>query len=653
MSAEPARPGFLAELKRRNVFRVAGVYAAVGFVLVQVANNFFPALHLPAWTTTFVAVLVVIGFPIALILAWALELTPDGLRRETPAAPALSPNARRRWLVQRIAAAGGAVVLALAGGAFLLGGGADDAARGGDTVANDVSAAERSIAVLPFANLSADAENEYFSDGITDNISGRLSRMGGLRVTSRTSAMSYRGTTRTAREIGQELGVAYLLEGSVRRAGDRLRVSVQLVDARTDRTHWSEEYDRQVTDVFAIQSEIAERIADALRIRLSSGDRARLGHGQTDNLASYDLYLRATELLRRRAPGIAERNANTLGAVALLRQAAALDPDYALPWAFLAWAYETYPGLPLAARRDSSRSFADRVIRMAPDLPDGYAELGWLYMTLNDRERAGEQFRLALARDPNHEVTLAGMRDQALSSGRFAEALDYARRTVEVAPTDAGSHAALARVHAMIGDFDAAERLFRKAWFDVVQNPTAGYCELADIAVHRGDRQMARQHLDALLEHASGEFSLECAAYLELSLGNMEGTRSLLARGARNPMGDEEGVPRLLMAVVALHDGNQARADTLLSQEETRLRAEWELCDGRCGTYQLARLRALQGRTDEAIAYLQRTVETGWSRWYPSRPDPFLTGIESDPRYQAILAGIRTARDRERAAARP
>lgn len=646
MSSEPTPSGgFLAELKRRKVFRVAVVYAAVGFLVVQVANNFFPVLHLPDWTTTLVAMLVVLGLPIALILAWALDLTPDGIRRATPGGSVEPSVGRSGWTAQRIAAIGGVIVLAMAGGAFLL----TDGGRTGSGGAGGEAA--RSVAVLPFVNLSADAENEYFSDGITEDIRGRLSRTGELRVISRTSAMTYRGTSRTAREIGSELGVAHLVEGSVQRSGDRLRVAAQLVDARTDETHWSETFDRQVTDVFAIQSEIAQRITDALRIRLTAGDRALLGRAQTSNLAAYELYLKADQLLRRRAHGRAERRADVLGAVALLRQAVALDPDYALPYAFLAWGYELHPDLPLRARRDSARAFGERVVRMAPELPDGYAEMGYFHLSMSELERSGEQFRLALVRDPNHEVSLSGMRDYLRASGRLAEAVSYAIRTVEVAPTDPYAHVELGRLYATFGDFDTAEIWYRRAWFEVTQTPTQGFCDLADLARHRGDVPGARRYLDALLaSEPIGEFALNCAAHMELALGNVAAAGELVARGARTPfeLADGDGEPRLLMAALALRAGDQGRADRLLSEAEPIAQEYWEVCGGRCYNHHFARIRALQGRTDESIAYLRRTVDTGWVHWYPSAPDPFLASLENDARYEAILTEVRDRFDRER-----
>jgi TolB-like protein len=656
LSAPPNRPsGIIDELRRRKVFRAAAVYAAVGFILVQVANNFFPALHLPPWTTTLVAALVILGLPVALVLAWALELTPDGLRRTTSAevdaadAPAQLPApggpSEPRLVAPRIAAVAGALVLAAAGGAFLL-------TNGGTSSAATERELERSIAVLPFANLSADAENEHLSDGITEDLRGRLSRMGELRVISRTSAMGYKGTVLPAREIGRELGVAHLLEGTVQRSRDRLRVAAQLVDARTDEMLWSESYDRDVTDIFEIQSEIAGRIAEALRLRLNAGDRARLGRAQTTNLAAYEVYLRADQLMRRWGSSTAERRASVLTAAALARQAIELDPDYAAPYALLSWIYEEHPDLSVRERRDSTRAFAARVIRMAPELSDGYAELGWYHMSLGDLGGAGQQFRLALDRDPNSEVALAGMRDYERASGRPSRSLPYARAAIEVAPTDPASYAELARIYATLGDFDEAEAWFRKAWFEVADRAAWGYCELADLARHRRDPAAVRRYLDALLALDSpGEFALHCAAYMELALGNPAAARAIAARGISSPL-NPDGVPRLLLAALALEAGETARAHVLLAEAEAMFREIWELCEGRCYNHNLAQIRALQGRTDEAIDYVRRAVETGWTGWYPSTPHPILASIEDDPRYQTILAEFRARMDRERERAR-
>jgi TolB-like protein len=647
MSSNPPRgPGFLAELRDRKVLRIAVAYAAVGFVLVQVASNFFPALQLPEWTTTLVAVLVVLGFPLALVLAWALELTPDGVKRAAPLVEhGAGAGPTRRRASRNVAALGGVVALSLAGGAYFVFGGGSPT----DTPPPAADAEDRSIAVLPFANLSADADNEYLSDGISEDIRGRLSRMGELRVTSRTSAVSYRGTVKHAGLIAQELGVAHLLEGTVQRAGDRLRVGVQLVHAPSDETRWSETYDRDITDVFAIQTEIAERIAEALRVRLGGGGLAGPGRGETTNLAAYELYLKGVQLLRARADGRAELRANIFGAIAFLRQSIELDPGYALPFAALAWAYGDHPDLTPRERRDSTRAFAERVVRMAPQLPDGYAELGFYHLSLARWDEAHDQFRLALDRDRNHEFALGGMRQVKEIDFRLVEALTYAHRLVEVNPAVPGPSAALGGVYAWLGHFEEAERWIRRARFEVEDSPSAGYCDLIGLEIFKGDLSAARAHLEALraLERL-GEFSLLCLANSELWLGNMDGAREALARGARTS--GHDGVPRLILAAVALHDGDRAHAERLLEEESDRLLELRNLCDGRCLNVALARTRALQGRSDEAVALVERGLGSGWDTINPTGVDPFLASIESDPRFRAAVDAFwaRIERERER-----
>jgi adenylate cyclase len=288
---------FLHELKRRRVVRVAGVYAAVAFVVWQAADIAFPALHLPPWLVTAVVTLTIVGFPIALVLAWAFDITPDGVvRTDAAAARGDVPHvvvSRALLRTHRIAAVGGVLVLALAGGAFVVFSGSLGRAGQAD------EESDRSIAVLPFVNLSADAENEYFSDGITDDILAQLSKIADLKVISRSSVMAYKGAPRPIREIGEELSVAHVLEGSVRRDGRRVRIVAQLGEARTDRHVWAETYDRELTDIFEIQSEIAQQIVRALQARLSPAEQARIAAAATADPAAYDLYLRARQHSQR------------------------------------------------------------------------------------------------------------------------------------------------------------------------------------------------------------------------------------------------------------------------------------------------------------------------------------------------------------------
>src|SRR3989449_10700110 len=255
---------FFEEVKRRKVYRVAAAYVIAAGGIIQLASAAFPAWELPNWALRLVIVLLLIGFPIALILAWAFDVTAQGIRT-TPSVSA--PRAHRRRNMILLVATG--VIISAAAGFFLL---------------PRVSAhkIDKSIAVLPFENLSDEKENAYFADGMQDDILTNLSKIGDLKVISRMSVMSYRGTgARNAREIGKALGVATLLEGSVRRVGNRVRVNVQLIDANNDEHVWAEDYDRDLTDVFAIQTDLAQKIASALQAKLSPTEKARLDNRPT------------------------------------------------------------------------------------------------------------------------------------------------------------------------------------------------------------------------------------------------------------------------------------------------------------------------------------------------------------------------------------
>jgi TolB-like protein len=250
--------GFFEEVQRRKVYKVAAAYIIAAGFIIQIGSAVFPAWELPNWTFRLVVVLLLIGFPIALILAWAYDVTPQGIRA-TPTTSA--PGAHRRRNLIMLIAPG--VVVSAAAGFFLL---PRVAARKID----------KSIAVLPFESLSDEKENAYFADGMQDDILTNLSKIGDLKVISRMSVMSYRGTgSRNAREIGKALGVSTLLEGSVRRIGNRVRINVQLINADNDEHIWAEDYDRDLTDVFAIQTDLAQKIASALQAKLSPSEKAR------------------------------------------------------------------------------------------------------------------------------------------------------------------------------------------------------------------------------------------------------------------------------------------------------------------------------------------------------------------------------------------
>src|SRR3989440_5577526 len=392
--------GFFEELKRRKVYRVAAAYIIAAGFIIQIASAVFPAWELPNWAFRFVVVLLLIGFPISLILAWAYDLTPQGIRA-TPA-----PRTHRRQNLIILIAIG--VVVSAVGGFFLF----------PRASARNV---EKSIAVLPFQNLSDEKENAYFADGIQDDILTNLSKIGDLKVISRMSVMSYRGDgVRNAREIGKALGVGTLLEGSVRRIGNRVRVSVQLINANNDEHIWAEDYDRDLTDVFAIQTDLARRIATALQAKLSPNEKARLDRRPTQNPDAYLLFVQAHDYGSQREMF----HDTTLKAEPLFEQAIKLDPNFALAFAGLSmvesWLYHTSD--PVPARREKARLNADEALRLQPDVPEGHLALGFSYYYGDrDYERALAEFETARRGLPNESQAYLAIGSIQRRQGKWAE----------------------------------------------------------------------------------------------------------------------------------------------------------------------------------------------------------------------------------------
>src|SRR5881227_3072794 len=347
---------FFEELQRRKVYRVAAAYIIAAGFIIQIGSAVFPAWELPNWTLRLVVVLLLIGFPIALILSWAYDVTPQGIRA-TPAVSAPGTH-RRRNLILLVATG---VIVSAAAGFFLL-------------PRASAHRIDKSIAVLPFENFSDDKENAYFADGIQDDILTNLSKIGDLKVISRTSVMPYRGKEKNVREIAQALGVSAVLEGSVRKSGNRVRVNVQLINALNDEHIWSDVYDRDLTDVFAIQTDLAKKIADELHAKLSPTEKEQMTRKPTENGEAYLAFVQAHNFQRE-----LEELPKLKQAEQLYERALQLDPNFALAAAsysrLQSWIYHTYE--PNADRREKSRALADRALQLQPDLPEGHLALGF------------------------------------------------------------------------------------------------------------------------------------------------------------------------------------------------------------------------------------------------------------------------------------
>src|SRR2546421_8394025 len=432
--------GFFEELRRRKVYRVAAAYIIAAGFIIQIGSAVFPAWELPNWTLRLVVVLLLIGFPIALILGWAFDVTAQGIRA-TPTASVPGTHLRRNMII--LVATG--VIVSAAAGFFLL---PRAAARKID----------KSIAVLPFENLSGDPDNAYFADGMQDDILTNLSKIGDLKVISRTSVMSYRGSgMRNARDIGKVLGVATLLEGSVRRIGNRVRVNVQLINANNDEHIWAEDYDRDLTDVFAIQTDLARRIASALQAKLSPNEKARLDRRPTQNPDAYLLFVQAHDYGSQREMF----HDTTLKAEPLFEQAIKLDPNFALAFAGLSmvesWLYHTSD--PVPARREKARLNADEALRLQPDVPEGHLALGFSYYYGDrDYERALAEFETARRGLPNESQAYLAIGSIQRRQGKWAESNANLEKAATLDPKNTNVLMNLCYSYMAQRDFETADK---------------------------------------------------------------------------------------------------------------------------------------------------------------------------------------------------
>lgn len=459
MSDDQSYQRFFAELKRRKVFRVAAVYGAVAFVVLQAADILVPALALPDSLMRGIALISVLLFPVAVVLAWAFEVTPDGVRRTDEAEAGeitqmIAEPASRRWPSGLFALVG---IVALATAAWLTlrpddrvgtssGGGSeaqttampdsdDGLDRGARLAITAVDDDPRpSIAVMPFSDLSAAGDQQYFGDGMTEEILNALARIKGLRVAARTSTFAYKESNPTIDQIREDLGVDAILEGSVRREGDQLRITAQLIETETGFHMWSDTYDRSVDNVFAIQTEIAESIAEEMKVSLG----LEAGQGlvvATRDLTAYDLYLQGRARMRDRGPGVAE-------AIELFEAAVASDSSYAPAWASLAESYTLLPhhlgtapdSATVADAFASAESAARRALALDPNNASARVALGNIRRDSWRWDEAAEQYLRALELEPDNVEAQHQYAEYLYGVGRIAEGLRTAEHAQSLDP---------------------------------------------------------------------------------------------------------------------------------------------------------------------------------------------------------------------------
>jgi adenylate cyclase len=520
MAIEPQATGFLAELKRRRVIRVLLLYAVVGWLVIEVASVVLPALHLPGWTVTLVIVLIALGFPVALTLAWAVDIGPHGLQRTPPLAPAASsPPAVADSVPPAPARPAPAAVHA-----------AD----------NDLES-RHTIAVLPFVNMSGDAENEYFSDGISEEILNLLTKLPQLKVSSRTSSFNFKGKQINIPIVARELGVSTVLEGSVRRAGERVRITAQLIETASDSHLWSETYDREMKDVFAIQDDIARSIADALQVTLSPKERRSLQNVATDNARAYDFYLKG------RTYFYAMSRRGFLHAIQMYEQAIALDPKYAMAHAGLADAYSflyRYSNA-LPANLEHAERSSRKAVELDPDSPEAHAARGTALVLGKRYADAEKHFETAILLNPNLYESFYFYGRACMASGNVEKAARLFTQAAEANPADYQSLAFLSQAYEVMGRPEAARQTLAKSMAILEQhlsmNPDDsralgfGAVNLAEI----GDRERAIAWTERALDAAGGEAFIQYnSACTYAVLGDADRALDLLEKAVELGWGD-------------------------------------------------------------------------------------------------------------------
>ncbi|MFN2542383.1 MAG: tetratricopeptide repeat protein [Chthoniobacterales bacterium] len=424
---------FFGELKKRRVYRVALAYIIAGSAIVQLAGSVFPIFHAPEWAQQSFVVLIAFGFPIALVLAWSFDIE-GGTITKTPGSGPVQVSSRRMWLLGGV----GWLIAALAlAGYWVWHPWKSHTTPEGLQPASEV--ADKSIGVLPFENLSDEKENAFFTDGVADEILTNLAKIADLKVISRTSVQQYKtGLRRNLRDIAQQLGVANILEGSVQRANGRVRVTAQLIDARTDSHIWAERYDRPLTDVFAIQSEIAQTIADQLKAKLSSTEKEAIAQKPTADLAAYDLYVRAN-ILRANTSFDLQVKENLREAARLLEQAIARDPNFFLAYYRLAGVQDLIYFLGTNEHTPAQLARAEAAIknalRLRPDSGEAHLALGeHLYRAYRDYDRAMVELKRAHEQLPNEPLALELLSFIERRRGQWDESIAHMRRAFELDP---------------------------------------------------------------------------------------------------------------------------------------------------------------------------------------------------------------------------
>ena len=595
----------IEELKRRNVFRMALLYIVSSWLILQVADVLAGLFGLPDWSMRFVGFLLLLGFPVALVFSWIYELTPEGLKREKEVE---QDESITRQTGQKINMAI-VVLLAVAVALFALD------RFGGTRTNNEVASGEtpsagfegeraasrsvpggrtreadevgfESIAVLPFVNMSSDAENEYFADGLTETLLHKLAQVSELRVAARTSSFAFKGTAADVREIAEKLSVANVLEGSVQRAGDKVRITAQLIQASDGYHLWSATYDRSLDDIFVVQDEIATEVTKALKGSLLGEETVEIANdGGTNNPEAYDAYLRGLDAYREQTEASLEE------AVRLMRKAVVLDPGFALAWSGLAKAintHGTYAGISFLELESEIFAAAEKGVELAPDVSTTVTTLGALYRDYRENAKARALLERAIDLDPNNPVAWSRLADLQFSTGKFDTALASAQKAMTLDPLDFELKADSTYKFLQTGRVQEAE-LLAQAILDHNSDSVNGLSALGNIYWRTGRPAKALETYQQLLEiNPNTAYIMDRIADSYIELGDTDSATRWLDRAAEiNPdqvlnerswicriAGDMDCAIRMLEQWLTLFEEEDRRA--WLQAEISMLKGDWQ-----------------------------------------------------------------------------
>jgi serine/threonine-protein kinase len=584
------KPGnFFAELKRRNVYRVAVAYLVVAWLFIQAASIFLPAFDAPPWAMKVVIIFLVLGFPTALALSWAFEITAEGIKLESEIKPNESITRRTGRKIVGLTI----VVAVVAGGLFIF-----QVFRSKERAASIApgSIPAKSIAVLPFANLSHDPDNAYFSEGIEDEILTRLAKSAELKVVSRTSTERFKSSPSSVQDIARQLGVANILEGSVQKESNQVRVNVQLIKAATDEHLWADTYDRKLTDIFAVESEIARTVAGMLRAKLTGSAEQVLASRPTENPEAHQLYLRGRYFWNRRTLE------NLKKALGYFQQAIEEDPSYALAYAGLADSYSlmpVYSNNPPKEDIERAISAAHRALELDDSLAEAHTSLGNALEVDCQFSAAEEEFKRAIALNPNYATAHQWFGECYQAQGRFAESLAQLQQAQELDPLSLIINSVLGSNLCTAGHLDEAVEQLRKT-LEIDANFGPAQFMLGQVFEAKGDLKGAKTAYEKAAAIGLTPMRQAMVARMDVMTGEREKARKILDALANSPEpGEAQPYP---LALIHLAFGEKEEALRLLEK-----------------------------------AYEERNIQLAGNTG-SLKTDPRLDPLRADPRFEKLVA---------------